>query len=172
MGLGIVASIPISGCLCDKCKQENNVSHSNSYSTHYMELELQSIAKEELIPKSLFSVTVDIKNLHIKVIEDGKYEASTTISVTCPKCSTPHVLKSIIDIPKIVFEDSKECDCCGGSLIFTPSDIDIEDCNGEPLVKATGILKCENCKKEEKEKMENGHLEIDASNNEWIVSSG
>lgn len=172
MGLDLKAEIALSSSICDECRQKEVITHATDIGNLNIIYNISELDYEKEVPSSLFSVKVDIKRIRICKEMEGRYSAKAKIEVKCPKCNNTHILEDVMKVPRIVFEKIKKCDICGMEMVYLPDKIDIEDKDGDPVVNASGILRCSKCNHEEKNDNFTGTISKSDTRDEWIVSSG
>lgn len=172
MGLDLKAEIALSRLVCNNCRQKDIVTHSIDRGNLNIIYDISKANSDKVISSSLFAVKVDIKKIRINKEKEGRYSATAKMEVKCPKCNNTHILEDIIEVPKIVFEEMKKCDICGAEMVYSPDIIDIEDKDGDPVITASGVLRCSNCNIEEKVNNFTSTIFENKTRDEWIVSSG
>ena len=81
-------------------------------------------------------------------------------------------LEDVIEVPKIVFEEIKKCDQCGTRMEYLPDVIEIEDNDENPILNASGILRCCKCNNKERYDKFTGEVIKSEAREVWIASSG
>ena len=138
-------AIPIASLLCEKCSSEpmeNGLENATQYVKYDI---LFDNDNEEII-----TVSLDVKKISWKKIEQGVYVAIAIMSVICPCCEANRYLRYQLESPIILLTNIGICRVCSSKLSIENEEIEYIDSEKYGLLlKVKGKMICHSCIKSE-----------------------
>lgn len=140
MGYLLKTNIPLSAFLCHSCSTTTMDSHRDNNAAAYIRYDVPIVVDSQQL-----TVSLDVKKITWRKFNTGAYLAYSEMYVECPLCNLRHNILSKIEAPKILLENSMNCDICGSNLSLTEENIELEDEDGRERLRIKGTLICKNC---------------------------